>query len=172
MTEESKNLQESMQAEAMTLEEEVVSLLTEKGWTLTTAESCTAGLVAGRIMNVAGASAVYNEGYITYSNEAKHKLLGVKEETLATYGAVSHNTAYEMAEGAAKAAGANVALSVTGIAGPGGGTKEKPVGLVYIGCFLNGKVCTKEFHFTGTRAENRASSVEEALKLLREELEL
>lgn len=160
----------SLQNDVATLEEEVVSMLEELGLTLTTAESCTAGLVAGRIMNVAGASTVYNEGYITYSNEAKHKLLGVKEETLETYGAVSHNTAYEMAKGAAKAAGADAALSVTGIAGPGGGTKEKPVGLVYIGCYLNGKVRTEEFHFTKDRAGNRESSVEEALKLLREEL--
>ena len=124
--------------EDVTLEDAVVELLKGKKMTVTTAESCTAGLLAGRIMNVAGASEVYEEGYITYANRAKSKLLGVKEETLEAYGAVSEQTAREMAEGAAKAAGADAALAVTGIAGPGGGTKEKPVGLVYIGCYVKG----------------------------------
>ncbi|MGN1166076.1 MAG: CinA family protein [Lachnospiraceae bacterium] len=160
----------SYENENIALEESVVSLLKEKGLKLTTAESCTAGLLAGRVMNVAGASDVYDEGYITYSNEAKHRILGVKEKTLEQYGAVSHNTAYEMAEGAAKVAKADAALSVTGIAGPGGGTPEKPVGLVYIGCYLKGKVRTEEFHFTGNRAKNRECAVEEALAILQEQL--
>lgn len=154
----------------MTLEEEVVELLKEKKYTLTTAESCTAGKVAGRVMNVAGASAVYNEGYITYSNEAKERLLGVKHDTLVAYGAVSEQTAAEMAEGAAKAANADAALSVTGIAGPGGGTPEKPVGLVYIGCYVKGKITVKKCLFTGDRAQNRDASVEQALQLLRSSL--
>ncbi len=154
----------------MTLEEEVVELLKEKKYTLTTAESCTAGKVAGRVMNVAGASAVYNEGYITYSNEAKERLLGVKHDTLVAYGAVSEQTAAEMAEGAAKAASADAALSVTGIAGPGGGTPEKPVGLVYIGCYVKGKITVKKCLFTGDRAQNRDDSVEQALQLLRSSL--
>ena len=97
----------------MSLEDEVVALLKDQGLTLTTAESCTAGLLAGRVMNVAGASAVYEEGYITYSNKAKEKLLGVCYDTLERYGAVSRETACEMAEGAAKAAGADAALVVT-----------------------------------------------------------
>ena len=97
----------------MSLEDEVVALLKDQGLTLTTAESCTAGLLAGRVMNVAGASAVYEEGYITYSNKAKEKLLGVCHDTLERYGAVSRETACEMAEGAAKAAGADAALVVT-----------------------------------------------------------
>lgn len=156
--------------EKTTPEELVVRLLEKSGMTLTTAESCTAGLLAGRIMNVAGASAVYNEGYITYSNEAKHRILGVSEETLEKYGAVSHETAREMATGAARAANADAALSVTGIAGPGGGTTEKPVGLVYIGCYLRGEVCTKEFRFAGDRAKNREDSVLGALELLEKEL--
>lgn len=160
----------SSEKEHEVLEEAVVSLLEEKGLKITTAESCTAGLLAGRIMNVAGASNVYNEGYITYSNEAKHRILGVKEETLECYGAVSHNTAYEMAEGAARVAGADVALSVTGIAGPGGGTIEKPVGLVYIGCYVKGMIRTEEFHFTGNRAQNRECAVVNALEILWEEL--
>lgn len=156
--------------EEVTLEEAIVELLAEKKMTLTTAESCTAGLLAGRIMNVAGASGVYNEGYITYSNEAKERILGVNHDTLEKYGAVSHETAREMAIGAAKAASADVAVSVTGIAGPGGGTKEKPVGLVYVGCCVNGNVRTEEYHFTGNRAKNREYAVVRALTVLREEL--
>ena len=150
----------------MNLEEKIVHLLKEKGYTVTTAESCTGGLLAGRLLNVSGASEVYNEGHITYSNEAKERLLGVSSETLATYGAVSSQTATEMALGAAKVAKANVGLSTTGIAGPGGGTKEKPVGLVYVGCAINGSVEVQECHFTGSREEVRNAAVEETLLLL------
>ena len=103
---------------------------------------------------------------MTYSNEAKERLVGVRHETLETYGAVSEQTAKEMAAGAAKAAGADAALSSTGIAGPGGGTAEKPVGLVYIGCYLQGETTVKEFRFAGNRRENRLRTVEEALLLL------
>ena len=147
-----------------------VNMLKEKNLTLTTAESCTAGLLAGRIMNVAGATQIYNEGYITYSNEAKEKLVGVSHGTLESHGAVSHETAAEMAEGAARAAGADASVSVTGIAGPDGGTKEKPVGLVYVGCYVKGNVRTEEFRFLGNRAKNREYAVVRALTLLREEL--
>ncbi|MDO5590995.1 MAG: competence/damage-inducible protein A [Lachnospiraceae bacterium] len=156
--------------EDVTLEDAVVELLKEKHMTVTTAESCTAGLLAGRIMNVSGASSVYEEGYITYANHAKSKLLGVKKETLEKYGAVSEQTAREMAEGAAREAKADAALSVTGIAGPEGGTEEKPVGLVYIGCYVNGHTEVKEFHFTGNRAKNRDYAVVRALTFLREQL--
>ena len=156
--------------EEVTLEEAVVELLKEKNFTLTTAESCTGGLLAGRIMNVAGVSAVYREGYITYADDAKEKLLGVRKHTLDSFGAVSRETAYEMAEGAAKAAGADSALSITGIAGPDGGTPKKPVGLVYIGCFVGGKVRTEEFYLTGNREKNRDNAVVRALTMLREEL--
>ncbi len=152
------------------LEEEIVKKLSEKNYTITTAESCTGGLLAGRILNVPGASAVYNEGHITYSNEAKERLLKVSHETLLQYGAVSRQTAEEMAYGAAQAAKADVGLSTTGIAGPGGGTKEKPVGLIYVGCHVEGKTYTKECHFHGTREENRAAAVEAALGLLLEYL--
>ncbi len=155
--------------EDVTLEASIVSLLDEKKMTMTTAESCTGGLLAGRIMNVPGASNVYQEGYITYSN-AKERILGVKRETLMQYGAVSTQTAEEMARGVAKAAGADAALSVTGIAGPGGGTPEKPVGLVYVGCYVKGHVRVEEFHFTGNRDKNREFAVARALTLLREEL--
>lgn len=122
-------------------------------------------------MNVAGASDVLNEGYVTYSNEAKERLVNVRHETLEKYGAVSEQTAREMAEGAATAADADAALSATGIAGPGGGTKEKPVGLVYIGCYLKGKTTVKECRFEGNRMENEAHTVETALAMLIEALE-
>ena len=153
------------------LEEKVVELLADRHYTVTTAESCTGGLIAGTLVNVAGASDVLNEGYVTYSNEAKERLAGVSHDTLEKYGAVSEQTAREMAQGAAKAAGADAALSATGIAGPGGGTAEKPVGLVYVGCFLNGKITVKECRFTGNRAENRMNTVETALAMLEEALE-
>lgn len=156
--------------ENVTLEDAVVELLKKKGYSVTTAESCTGGRLAARIMNVPGASSVYNEGYITYSNDAKRKLLGVRRETLDEFGAVSRQTAKEMAEGAAKAAEADAALSVTGLAGPDGGTKEKPVGLVYVGCSVNGRTRTEEFRFTGNRDKNRDYAVVRALTLLREEL--
>ena len=133
---------------------------------MTTAESCTGGLLAGRILNVSGASEVYNEGHITYSNDAKERILGVSHETLVAHGAVSAETASEMAKGAATVANANVGLSTTGIAGPGGGTPEKPVGLIYVGCCVNGEVNTRQCNFNGNREENRNSAVEAALQLL------
>ena len=153
------------------LEEEIVKKLLEKQYTVTTAESCTGGLLAGRILNVPGASSVYNEGHITYSNEAKERLLGVSHETLVRYGAVSRQTAEEMARGAARAAKAEIGLSTTGIAGPGGGTKEKPVGLVYIGCCVGEEIRVKECRFSGTRLENRLQTVETALQLAVEMLQ-
>lgn len=154
----------------MNLEEKIVKKLLEKRYTVTTAESCTGGLLAGRILNVSGASGVYNEGHITYSNEAKERLLGVSHETLEKYGAVSEQTAKEMAEGAAKAANAEVGLSTTGIAGPSGGTPEKPVGLIYVGCHVAGETYVKECRFKGNREENRNAAVEAVLELLWERL--
>lgn len=149
------------------LEDVVVSLLTKHNLTLSTAESCTGGLIAGRIVNVPGASTVLGEGFITYSNEAKQKYLNVKSSTLKEHGAVSEETAAEMAEGAARAAGSNAALAVTGIAGPDGGTDKKPVGLVYIGCKLNDKLYVKECRFKGNRQKVRENTVIYALDLLR-----
>lgn len=156
----------------MNIEEKVVKHLIEQGLSITTAESCTGGLLAGTILNVSGASAVYNEGHITYSNEAKERILGVRHETLASFGAVSEQTAFEMAEGAAKVAGADVALSTTGIAGPGGGTAEKPVGLIYIGCYMQGRTTVKELCLHGSREENRRQTVEKALYMLLEQLNI
>lgn len=150
----------------MNLEEKIVQKLLEKSYTLTTAESCTGGLLAGRILNVSGASSVYNEGHITYSNEAKERLLGVQHSTLQQCGAVSKETAAEMAKGAALVAKANIGLSTTGIAGPTGGTPDKPVGLVYVGCYYNGEVTVEECHFAGDRGQNRNAAVEAALQLL------
>ncbi len=154
----------------MDLEEIIVQKLTEKKWKIPTAESCTGGLLAGRILNVSGASSVYEEGHITYSNEAKEKILNVCHDTLEKYGAVSAETAKEMAVGAAATANAEVALSTTGIAGPTGGTKDKPVGLIYIACYILGQVYSKELRLKGTREENRAETVEEALKLFLDSL--
>lgn len=153
--------------ESETLEQHVLGLLKRRHMTLTTAESCTGGLLAGTLINVPGASDIYNEGYITYANESKHKILGVKKKTLKNEGAVSEACAKEMAKGAAKAAGANAAVAVTGIAGPGGGTEEKPVGLVYIACSINGKVWVEQHQLNGDRQKVRDLTVKRALDMLR-----
>jgi len=150
-----------------TLEEAIVSLLSKNGLTLTTAESCTGGLLSATIVNVAGASDVFRGGYITYSNKLKRNVIGVKKSTIEKYGAVSEETAYEMAKGAQEEAKADVAVSVTGIAGPGGGTYDKPVGLVYIGCAVGKKVTVKKFNFNGNRNKVRESSVAAALAMIR-----
>ncbi len=147
----------------MKLEEKVVRLLIEKKLTITTAESCTGGLIGATLVNVPGVSNVYQQGFITYANEVKHRELSVKNKTLKKYGAVSRQGAKQMARGAAKHAGADVALAVTGIAGPDGGTPEKPVGIVFIGCYYNGVTKVKEFHFEGTRREIRELTVKNAL---------
>lgn len=154
--------------EQETLEESIVKLLQKHNLTVATAESCTGGLLSGRLVGVSGVSEVFKEGYVTYSNQAKSKLLGVKEETLKAYGAVSEQTAKEMAEGMAKAAEADVAVSITGLAGPGGGTDQKPVGLVYMSCYAAGENHVKECVFSGNRQKIRENSVAYALCLLRD----
>ena len=153
------------------LAEEVVKMLKAAKMTVTTVESCTGGLLSGTLVDVAGVSDVFNQAFVTYANEAKHSLVGVKQETLDSYGAVSEETAREMAEGGAKAAKADACLSVTGIAGPDGGTAEKPVGLVYIGCHVNGNTVVERNIFSGTRREVREQSVLAALKLLKKQLQ-
>ena len=150
----------------MTLEERAVHLLKEKGYTVSTAESCTGGLLAGRIINVSGASDVINVGFVTYANEAKMKYLDVSSDTLRDHGAVSRECATQMALGVAAQMGADVGLATTGIAGPGGGTAEKPVGLVYIACNIRGNVMVEELHLSGSREEIRNTSVTKALELL------
>lgn len=152
------------------LEEVVVKLLKEKKYTLSIAESCTGGLLASKIVNVNGASSVFNEGIITYSNEAKVKHLGVKESTLKKYGAVSSQTAREMVAGVARLANSDTALAVTGLAGPGGGTEEKPVGLVYIASYVKGEILVKELRLTGDRQKIRSQSVVNGLDFLRRNL--
>lgn len=153
--------------ESETLEEVVVKLLKKYKLTLTTAESCTGGLLAGRLINVPGTSGVFREGFITYSDKAKHKYLNVKESTLEKYSAYSGQTAREMAEGGAALTGSEACISVTGIAGPDGGTLDKPVGLVYIGCCLNHKTIVEEHHLKGNRDKIREQSVIKGLDLLR-----
>ena len=117
----------------------VVRKLKEKGLTISAAESCTGGLFAKTVTDIPGASDVFDRSIVTYSNRAKVEELGVSEETLEKYGAVSEQTAREMAEGIARASGSDICVSVTGIAGPGGGTEEKPVGLIYIGLAYKGE---------------------------------
>lgn len=157
-------------SENSSLEEKIVSLLQEKGWKIASAESCSGGMIASRLVNVSGVSDVFEEGYITYSNAAKHKLLGVSKQSLGQYGAVSSQVAGEMALGAARQARARAAIAVTGIAGPGGGTPQKPVGLVYIGCYVDGKVFVTENYFQGSRQEIRTATTQAALSLLLEKL--
>ena len=150
-----------------TLEMAVVRLLQKYDLTVTTAESCTGGLLAARIVNVAGASEVFREGFITYSNKAKRKILDVSKSTLKKYGAVSEQTAKEMATGGVFATDADVCVAVTGIAGPDGGTEEKPVGLVYIATYMKDSVTVEHYQFKGDRAKVREQSVVKALDLLR-----
>lgn len=154
--------------EDVTLEEAVVRMLEERRMTVTTAESCTGGLLCGRLVNVPGASGVLNEAHVTYSNEAKERILHVPHETLEQFGAVSEETARAMAEGACRTSGADASIAVTGIAGPDGGTPEKPVGLVYIGCCVKGKTKVERFCFTGNRQKNREYAVARGLILLRQ----
>lgn len=153
--------------EETTLESAVVELLRANGLTATCAESCTGGLLSARLVNVPGVSEIYKSGLVTYSNKAKRKLLGVKKATLQKYGAVSEQTAEEMAKGAAALTKADVAVAVTGIAGPDGGTKEKPVGTVYIACNVKGKTVVKKYQFAGNRSKVREATVSEALVLMR-----
>lgn len=153
-----------MKAEVNGLNEAVVKLLAEKKMTISSAESCTGGLFSALITNVPGASDILNEAFVTYANSAKMKYLGVKEETLEKHGAVSYETAFEMAEGLCARTGADVTVGITGIAGPGGGTKEKPVGLVYAGVCVNGKTEVIEMRHDGTREQVREKTCIEVLK--------
>jgi len=152
---------------------ELLAKYREAGLKIATAESCTGGLVAGLLTEIPGSSDVVERGFVVYSNEAKEELLGAPAETLAAHGAVSEATARAMAEGALGASLANVAVSVTGIAGPGGGTATKPVGLVWFACARRGvptKVREERFGDIG-REKVRLASVRLALKLLKAALE-
>ncbi len=147
----------------------ILQALRARGWMLATAESCTGGLIAAALTHVAGSSDVVDCGFVTYSNEAKTRLLGVAPSLIVQHGAVSEAVAAAMAEGALARSGAAIAISVTGIAGPGGGSEEKPVGLVWLGCALRGAP-TRTVHavFPGKRADVRASTVERGFDLLLE----
>lgn len=148
----------------------LLDLCRRKGLTVATAESCTGGLVAAALTEIAGSSDVVDRGFVTYSNAAKQAMLGVPADTLAQFGAVSRETAVAMAQGALAHAPADLAVSITGIAGPGGGSAEKPVGLVHFGgAARGGQVLHRERRFGDLgRAEIRRRSVLEALSILRE----
>lgn len=152
--------------------EEIILKLIEKNITLSTAESCTGGSLGKIITSVPGASGVYGFGFITYANEAKEKILGVSSDTLEKFGAVSFQTAVEMANGAKKVSGSDIAVSVTGIAGPGGGTSEKPVGLVYIALADKDKTVYKKLNLSGNRSEIRKKTCDEVFLLIASALNL
>ena len=150
----------------MTIAEELVQVLTEKKLTCATAESCTGGGVGFAITGVSGSSAVFWGGVISYDNSVKHGVLGVPEEVLATKGAVSSECAAAMAEGVRRLLKTDLAVSLTGIAGPGGGSEEKPVGLVWFGLASATGVTTEKKIFSGDREAVRAAAIEHALRLL------
>lgn len=150
-----------------TLEQSLVRLLAKHQLTITTAESCTGGMAAARIINVPGSSEVYKEGFITYSNKAKRKYLDVSKSTLKQFGAVSEETAREMAKGGAFETDSDICIAITGIAGPDGGSEEKPVGLVYIGCCCKNKTSVERFVFRGNREKIRIQAACRAIDMAR-----
>lgn len=150
----------------MTLESLIGARLRARGWRLAVAESCTGGLLGHRLTEVAGSSDYFLGGVIAYANAVKTALLGVRPETLETWGAVSPQTALEMAEGVRQLTGATVGLSATGIAGPGGGTPLKPVGLVYLGLAAPGERRVWRHVWSGDRTANKAASAQAALEQL------
>ena len=151
-------------ADSMTLAAQLGQLLVQKKWTITTAESCTGGGIGYWLTAVPGSSAYVDRGFITYSNKAKQQLLAVRSATLLQFGAVSEETVREMAQGAAKAANANMAIAVSGIAGPDGGSVYKPVGTVCFGFYLNGNVASSHLVFAGDRQQVRQQAIDYALK--------
>ena len=153
------------------LETQIGELLRVRGLTLASAESCTGGLIGHRITNIPGSSEYYIGGVVAYAYEAKVALLGVSWDTLHAHGAVSAETVLEMACGARKALSADIAVSVSGIAGPGGGMPNKPVGTTWIGLAAPDGEWARVFCFVGDREQNKASSAEEALKFVLEYLE-
>lgn len=149
-----------------------VQALIRRGWTISFAESCTGGMACARLVDVPDASKVLNASFVTYANEAKTGLLGVREETLATHGAVSEETAFEMAEGVCRTNKAQVGVGISGIAGPGGGTPEKPVGTVCFGFCINGTTFTVTKHFDSLgRQEVRRAAVDFVFETLCNRLE-
>ena len=153
------------------LEEKIGSLLRQKGLTLGVVESATGGLISHRLTNVPGSSDYYKGSVTAYSNETKVSVVGVKEETLNQYGAVSSQVAEEMADGGRKVLGVDICLADTGIAGPGGATSGKPVGLFYLGLSHQGGTYSRKHNFQGDREQNKQSAAEAALDWLKEYLE-
>ncbi|WP_373897278.1 competence/damage-inducible protein A [Haloimpatiens sp. FM7315] len=149
------------------IEDETAKLLIKNNLTIAVAESCTGGLLAGKLINYPGISSVFMDGVVSYSNESKMKRLGVKEETLDKYGAVSKEVAMEMAEGVSKTMETKVGISTTGIAGPTGGSPEKPVGLVYVGLYIEGKTSYIRLNLNGNRQKVRDLAVNKAINYLR-----
>ena len=147
---------------------EIIEKLTRHGKTVAVAESCTGGMICSMLVEQVGASACFAEGYVTYSNEAKEKNLGVSHEVLEACGAVSEQTARQMAEGVRRRGEADYGVAATGIAGPDGGTAEKPVGLVYIACAHAGGTQVERHVFSGDRTRVRTQAAERALALLEE----
>lgn len=145
---------------------EAVRGATRRKMKIVTAESCTGGLIAAALTEISGVSAVFDRGFVTYSNAAKTESLGVEPALIETYGAVSEEVAQAMVVGALAQSGADVAVAVTGIAGPGGGTKEKPVGLVYIAAASKENATVERHQFSGSRGDIRAAAAERALELL------
>ena len=154
------------------LEEVLVKKLNDNGKTIAVAESCTGGLIANLLTNIPGASQTLLEGFVTYSNEAKIKRLGVRKSTLEKWGAVSKETAGEMVKGVLNVTDADIAIAVTGIAGPGGATPSKPVGLVYIAVGSDSQIKVNECHFTGDRLRVKTLSAKTALDMARRHLDL
>jgi len=154
------------------LSKQVIAALIERQMTIVTAESCTGGLIGGALTEISGSSAVVYGGFITYANEAKMEMIGVRADILDHHGAVSEQTARAMAEGALKASGADIAIAVTGIAGPNGGSIAKPVGLVHFGCARAQDTQCREHRFNPklSRQDIRLATVGEALKMVLEML--
>ncbi|MDR1401204.1 MAG: nicotinamide-nucleotide amidohydrolase family protein [Endomicrobium sp.] len=152
------------------IESVIGRLLVENKKTISFAESCSGGMISAAVTNVSGSSSYFKGSVVVYSNYLKIKLLSVKEETLADYGSVSSETAKEMAEGILRLSGSDYAFSTTGIAGPCGSTKEKPIGLVYVGFADKNKAESFKFNFSGTRLEVRKKTVDAVLDLLRRRL--
>jgi len=152
------------------IEQEIGALLREKGMTLGVVESATGGLISHRITNVPGSSDYYKGSVTAYSNETKTRLLGVKQESIDRYGAVSARVVEEMVEGGRKLLAVDVCLADTGVAGPGGATQEKPVGLFYLGLSAKDKTCSRQHNFSGNREQNKRDAAEAALRWLKEYL--
>lgn len=156
----------TMDSEAEMLVNSVMEAMIDKGLKVATAESCTGGMLASTLINYPGASSAFVDGFITYTNESKSRLLDIDSAIIDEYGAVSYQTAEQMCIGTALKSGADIGLSTTGIAGPGGGTAEKPVGLVYIGVYYKGEAFTERLLLSGDRQEIRSKAVVCVLQLL------